>query len=68
VSAQDAIAALVAAGALAWLLARAVRARRRGPSCADCPAAAPVPGVRPAPRPEVLLGIGEPSGEPENRR
>jgi len=61
-SAQDALVALIAALALTWLVARWWRARRRGDSaCASCPSATAVPGVRPAPQPQVLLGIDEPA-------
>jgi len=58
---QDAAVAAIAAGALAWLVARRVRARRRASAaCADCAAATPVPGVRPAPEPTLLVSIGDP--------
>jgi hypothetical protein len=62
VNAQDAVAALLATLALAWLFSRWWRSRRRGATaCAHCPAATTVAGVRPAPQPELLLVIGEPS-------
>jgi hypothetical protein len=65
VTAQDAAVALLAVLAVAWLLARWWRARRRGATaCAHCPAAIPVAGVRAAPQPEVLLSIGEPAPPP----
>jgi hypothetical protein len=59
---QDAVVALAAALALFWLFARWRRRRRKSATaCAQCPAAHPVPGVREAPRPTVLLSIGEPA-------
>jgi hypothetical protein len=61
-SGQDAVVALAAALALAWLFSRWWRARRRGATaCEHCPAATPIAGVRPAPQPEILLAIGEPA-------
>jgi len=59
---QDAAVAALAAGALAWLLVRRVRSRRRAgaaAACENCPAGTPVPGVRPAPEPTLLVSIGE---------
>lgn len=62
---QDLLAGAIAFGALAWLVARRLRARRTGaPACENCAAAGPLPeGVRPAPEPVVLLRIGEPGGD-----
>ena len=60
---QDLAAGALVALALAWLVRRGLRAARRGrgPECEHCAAAAPPPpGVRPAPTPELLIGIGEP--------
>ncbi len=61
---QSLLAGLIVALALGWLVARRVRASRRGAraACEHCPAASgPPPGVRPAPVPEILLSIGEPA-------
>lgn len=51
---QDAIVAVLAAGALAWLVAR--RLRRRGrPGCEDCPGCSPPPpGARKAPEARLI--------------
>jgi hypothetical protein len=72
VSAQDIAVTLLAALALAWLLARRWRTRRRvgaaGAACAHCPAATPVAGVRPAPEPVLLLVIGEPAPPADSRK
>jgi hypothetical protein len=57
---QDAAAAAVAAGALGWLVVRRLRRRGKSEACESCPAAHPVPGVRPAPVPGLLVSIGEP--------
>ncbi len=58
---QNVAVALIVAGALAWLVVRRVRARRRAtPFCENCPGYRGAPkGVRPAPMPETLLSIGE---------
>ncbi len=58
---QDVAVGLIVAGALAWLVARRVRAARRPtPFCENCPGyRATKAGVRPAPAPDVLLSIGE---------
>ena len=58
---QDVLVALIAAAALGWLMWRRARRRRAGPPCENCAVAGPVPGARPAPAPEVLIQIGEPS-------
>jgi hypothetical protein len=52
---EDLVVALLAVAALGWLVWRRVRARRgaAAAACPDCPAAAPTPGVRPAPMPKV---------------
>ncbi|MFI5372925.1 MAG: hypothetical protein ACHQ52_15325 [Candidatus Eisenbacteria bacterium] len=52
---QDLGVALLALGAVGWLVARRVRARRgaSAPHCPDCPVATPVPGARLAPMPRV---------------
>jgi len=67
---QDALATLSAVGALGWLVARNVRKSRKGAeaACENCPSAAPVAGVRPAPQPDILLVIGEPTTTPPARR
>lgn len=67
---QDLLAGAIALGALAWLVGRRLRARRPGaPACENCAAAGPLPdGVRPAPAPVVLVGIGEPGGEARRRQ
>ena len=59
---QDIAVTAIAAAALGWLVLRRVRARARksDSACESCPSANPVPGVRPAPVPEVLLSIGDP--------
>ena len=65
---QDAAAAAVAASALGWLVVRRLRRRGKPGVCESCPAAHPVPGVRPAPAPGLLVSIGEPpSGAPDHR-
>jgi hypothetical protein len=53
--AQDLGVALLAVGALGWLVVRRVRARRgaSAPHCPDCPVATPVRGARPAPMPRI---------------
>jgi hypothetical protein len=70
VTLQDGIVALIAAGALAWLVTRFVRSRRRGaPACENCPAAGERPaGVRPPPEPTLLMDIGEPPAKRGNPR
>ncbi len=68
---QDVAVGAIAALALGWLVARRIRSARRGEAaaCENCPSAAPAPrGVRPAPQPELLLGIGEPSPRDGTRR
>jgi hypothetical protein len=68
---QSLLAGLIVALALAWLIARRVRAARRGAraACEHCPAASgPPPGVRAAPVPEILLSIGEPAPPARPRR
>ena len=68
-SAQDVIVALIAAGALAWLVVRQVRARRKkDAACANCPAGTPIEGVRAAPQPQILLGIEEPQRKSRDPR
>jgi hypothetical protein len=60
---QDVAVTLIALAALAWLVARRLRRRGKGAACENCPSSAPLPaGVRPAPMPDVLLSIGEPTG------
>jgi len=63
-SGQDLAAAALAAGALAWLVARRIRAKRRPtPFCGDCPSCTPAaasPPVAPGgPRPEGWVPISE---------
>jgi hypothetical protein len=41
---QDAVAALLAAGALGWLVRRKLRARRAA-VCGDCPSCAPMTAI-----------------------
>ena len=52
---QTVIVALIALGALAWLIASRMRARRRGGdgACENCPAAHPIAGVAPPPQARV---------------
>ena len=57
---QQIAVGVIVAGALAWLVARWLRSRGKSAACENCPSAQPVPGVRPPPMPEVLMGIGEP--------
>ena len=64
---QDVAVALIAAGALAWLVVRWLRSRGKNAACENCPSAHPAPGVRPAPMPDVLLTIGEPETRGERR-
>ena len=64
---QDAAVAGIAAGALGWLVVRRLRRRGKTEACENCPSAQEIPGVRPAPMPEVLLGIGEPKTRDERR-
>ena len=64
---QDAAVALIVLAALAWLLVRWLRSRGKDAACESCPSGRPVPGVRPAPAPEVLLAIGEPAARPTER-
>jgi hypothetical protein len=59
--AQEALVALIVAAALGWLVGRRLRRRRAGTPCENCPVARRVPGVRPAPSPQVLISISEPS-------
>ena len=66
---QNVVVGLIAAGALAWLVTRRLRRRGKATACENCPSAAPMPaGVRPAPMPEVLLAIGEPSASTSGDR
>lgn len=56
---QDVAVGAIAASALGWLVVRRLRRRGRDAACENCPSAQAIPGVRPAPMPEVLLSIGE---------
>jgi hypothetical protein len=66
--AQDVIAALVALGAAAWLVRRALRRRVSGAGCEDCPSAAAGAPACGAPA-DTLVTIGEgPASRPDATR
>ena len=66
---QDLIATLVALGAGAWLVLRAVRRRGRASGCEHCPSALAGQPACQAPPSDVLVTLDEPSAStPTSRR